>query len=878
MKKIGYLIIVWFLIIGVFILPCTGENIGTFYDTNKDITILKDINLSGPQEEWNITFGGTMFDVGLSVKPTVDGGYIIGGVRDAVWWDTEGEAWLIKTDNDGNKEWEKTFGGSGSDKCGDMCLTSDGGYILTGMTTSFGTGNMDVWLIKTDSNGEEDWNKTFGGSDDDQGVSVQQTSDGGYIIAGLTRSYGAGGADGWLIKTDSSGNEQWSKTFGDRIGGEYLVSVQQTIDGGYIAAGRNYLDNSWTSSNVLVIKTDSNGDVQWEKAFGGPYLDSCLWIQQTSDGGYIITGQSQIYSSDEEEDFSLRKLDSNGIEEWSRFYGERDSFDTGTSVEETVDGGFIATGVISNNVVLIKTDGNGCMEWSKSVGGSEEDVGYEIHQTSDGGYIIVGLTASYGVGNKDVWLVKFAAFENSRPNKPSLPSGSPQGNIGEEYVYSSIGIDVDGDQMYYMFDWNDGTDSGWLGPYNSGKECRESHTWHRRGKYEIKVKTKDIHGGESDWSESLSISMTKNRIVGNHRSLGLFDWFLTFLMKIGHFPSLTAAILKDDELIWSDGYGFYDIEKEKFATEDTIYNIASISKTITSTALMQLCEQGLFDLDDDVNEYLPFSLRNPHFPDIPITFRTLLSHQSSLAEDPIEYYQYSYTFGGDSPVSLYPFLETYLVPGGNNYTAEVWSSDMPGDSFHYANIGFALIGFLVEQISGKPFDHYCIEHIFLPLNMDNTSYRLSNIDSDHLAIPYDFSDGEYIKNEQYGYIDYPAGTVRTSVSELSHFLIAHMNKGIYQDVRLLNEETVNLMHSVHYPNSHYGLGWGIVTSSRGYKYIGHEGGDIGIVTSMYIRESDNTAVIIFVNVSPWTMNAGIWYLMKDILFLKATSMLGTSDM
>ena len=859
------------LFIGVIILPSTGRNIGMIDDNSENSNVSRENYSGGPQEEWNITFGGTRFDVGLSAKPTLDGGYIIGGVRDASGWDVGGDGWLIKTDSKGNEEWNKTYGGSGTDKCGLMSLTSDGGYILTGGTTSFGAGNMDVWLIKTNSFGNEIWNKSFGGADDDQGVSVQQTSDGGYIISGLTRSYGAGDADGWLIKTDSNGNKQWSKIFGDSIGGEYLVSVQQTTDGGYIATGRNYLDNGWSASDTLVIKTDSNGNVQWEKRFGGPYLDTCLWIQQTRDGGYILTGQSQIYSSDEEEDLSLIKIDSNGNEEWSKYYGERDSFDSGTSVEQTIDGGFIATGLISNDAVLIKTDSNGNTEWSVTFGGSEVDEGFEVHQTSDRGFIVGGLTESYGSGDRDVWLVKFDAFENLRPNKPSIPAGSSQGKIGEEYAYTCIGTDPDGDQIYYMFDWGDGADSGWIGPYNSGEECSVSHIWNHKDNYEIKVKTKDIHEGESEWSDPLPVSMPKNKILRNHDSLGLFDWFLTFLMKIGHFPSLSACIISNDEVIWSKGCGFYDLENRKSVTKDTLYNIASISKTITSTALMQLYEQGLFDLDDDVNDHLPFSMRNPNFPDISITFRMLLSHQSSLSEDPLEFYQYSYTFGGDSAVPLYPFLETYLVPSGSNYTSEVWSNDSPGETFHYANIGFALIGFLVEQISGKPFDQYCIENIFLPLKMYNTSYRLSDINIESLAVPYDFSDGDYIKHEQYGYIDYPAGTVRTSISELSHFLVAHMNKGTYNNIQLLSEETVNLMHSVQYSNSNYGLGWGIFTSSNGNKYIGHQGGDFGIVTSMYIRESDNVAVIIFVNVSPWTMNAGIWYLMQDILFMKSNS-------
>jgi CubicO group peptidase (beta-lactamase class C family) len=339
--------------------------------------------------------------------------------------------------------------------------------------------------------------------------------------------------------------------------------------------------------------------------------------------------------------------------------------------------------------------------------------------------------------------------------------------------------------------------------------------------------------GELNKLKSKTVLLEKDNEFG-FRDI-VFDLIMNLLMKIGHFPSLSACIINDDAIIWSKGYGF--------------------------------------DLDDDVNDYLPFSLRNPSFPDDSITFRMLLSHQSSLAEDPLEFYQLSYTFGEDSPVALYPFLETYLVPGGSNYSSDVWSTDPPGERFHYANIGFALIGYLVEQISGKPFDQYCKDNIFLPLKMYNTSYRLSDIDIEQLAIPYDFNNGEYIEFEHYGYIDYPAGSVRTSISELSHFLIAHMNGGVYKNVLLLDEDTVNLMHTIHYSNSNYGLGWGIVNSSDGDKFIGHEGGDFGVITSMYIRISDNVSVIIFVNVSPWTMNTRIWYLMRNILFLKANSII-----
>jgi archaellin len=189
------------------------------------------------------------------------------------------------------EQWNRTFGGTGVDFANFSFQTSDG-YIFVGVTYSYGAGSSDAWLIKTDSNGNEIWNRTFGGSNWDWTYSVQQTSDGGYILAGQTSSYGAGSSDAWLIKTDSNGNEVWNRTFGGS-NSDWTYSVQQTSDGGYILAGAtsSYGNDAW------LIKTDSNGNEVWNKTFGGSNWDWTYFVQQTSDGGYILAGQTSSYGA-----------------------------------------------------------------------------------------------------------------------------------------------------------------------------------------------------------------------------------------------------------------------------------------------------------------------------------------------------------------------------------------------------------------------------------------------------------------------------------------------------------------------------------------------------------------------------------------------------
>jgi len=359
------------------------------------------------------TFGGSEDDWGHSVAKTSDGGYIIVGETKS-FGSGRGDVYLIKTDSKGNLIWQQTFGGSEEDYGYSVAQTSDGGYIIAGGTYSFGSGGGDVYLIKTDSKGNLIWQKTFGGSDYDYGYSVAQTSDGGYIIAGGTYSFGSGKSDVYLIKTDSKGNLIWQKTFGGSDY-DYGYSVAQTSDGGYIIAGGTYSFGSG-ERDVYLIKTDSNGNKIWQQTFGGGYDDWGESVAQTSDGGYIIVGLTWSFSSGER-DVYLIKTDSNGNKIWQQTFGGSEEA-WGESVAQTSDGGYIIAGDTKSfgsggyDVYLIKTDSKGNKIWQQTFGGGYDDWGTSVAQTSDGGYIIAGGTYSFGSGESDVYLIKTDSKEN----------------------------------------------------------------------------------------------------------------------------------------------------------------------------------------------------------------------------------------------------------------------------------------------------------------------------------------------------------------------------------------------------------------------------------------------------------------------------------
>jgi len=369
-------------------------------------------------------FGGSENDYGYSVKQTTDGGYILTGSTKS-YGNGEYDVWLIKTDSQGIIEWNKTFGGSEYDDGRSVQQTTDGGYIITGFTSSFGNGNSDVYLIKTDSQGNEEWNKTFGGNWTDHGFSVQLTTDGGYIITGNTESSENGYV--LLIKTNSEGTEEWNKTFGGTKPNSGS-SVQLTTDGGYIITGSLKSSNGSVYTDVWLIKTDSQGNEEWNKTFGGNWTDYGSSVQLTTDGGYIITGYTE-YTEQFDGDVLLIKTDSQGNQEWNKTFGGSGYFEGGHSVQQTTDGGYIIIGKTNSfgnnqqgqqghqDVYLIKTNSNGNEEWNKTFGGNTSDGGRSVQQTTDGGYIITGYTFSFGsfTNTSDIWLIKTDSQGNTVP-------------------------------------------------------------------------------------------------------------------------------------------------------------------------------------------------------------------------------------------------------------------------------------------------------------------------------------------------------------------------------------------------------------------------------------------------------------------------------
>lgn len=332
------------------------------------------------------------------------------------------------------------------------------------------------------------------------------------------------------------------------------------------------------------------------------------------------------------------------------------------------------------------------------------------------------------------------------------------------------------------------------------------------------------------------------------------DAFIKSKMTQSKVPGLAACIIKDGEVVWAKGYGWANIQQKVPVTVNTLFMLASVSKTITGTALMHLYEDGDFKLSDPVNKYLPFAVKNPNYPNNAINFRHLLTHTSGLLDN-WDIYEDFYV-DGDSPIALGTFLKNYLVRGGKWYDADANFLDRaPGKKYEYTNVGFGLIGYLVERISGLSFNEYCKKHLFLPLEMKETSWFLRDLNASHIATPYEYntSKKQYQAFKHYGFPDYPSGQLRTSVKQLANFLIAHMNFGKFKDTRILKEATVEMMQTIQYPS--VAPDQGLVFFYEDFEdmeLLGHDGDDTGATNRMFFRPEDNVGVIVLTNGVPNT--------------------------
>ena len=320
-----------------------------------------------------------------------------------------------------------------------------------------------------------------------------------------------------------------------------------------------------------------------------------------------------------------------------------------------------------------------------------------------------------------------------------------------------------------------------------------------------------------------------------------FDGEIQKEMSSNQIPSLSACVIKNDKIVWKKYYG-NSAASDSLPDSVSIYSVASVSKTVLVTAVMQLYEKGLIDLDADINDYLPIEIRNPNYPGIKITTRILLTHTSGLAW-PVDDYEvpgfYDY-YPLDSAPPLSEWIPQFILPGGIYYVNAVWKNTVPGERELYSNIGSAILGYLVEIVSGMDFNSYSKLNIFNPLKMRNTSYSYAELDMDKVVNRY-WENYQLI--EPYRQLHFPVQSLKTTMEDYSHLLIAYMNGGIFNGTRILQESTIKQVLELHNPASGRCLIW---EKSVGNWYI-HSGGEPGVATHVEFHPEKKVGLIIFSN-------------------------------
>jgi CubicO group peptidase (beta-lactamase class C family) len=316
-------------------------------------------------------------------------------------------------------------------------------------------------------------------------------------------------------------------------------------------------------------------------------------------------------------------------------------------------------------------------------------------------------------------------------------------------------------------------------------------------------------------------------------------------MAVCHIPGVAACVVRDSELVWHGEYGFARLEDSIRVVDTTVFDLASVSKTMTATALMQLCERGLFGLDDDISASLPFSVRHPGYPSRPITFRMLLTHTSGIND----YYP---TFlrlqcRGDPQVDLRRFVEGYLTPGGELYdSANNFCAWPPGGDYAYSNIAVALAGYLVQTLADT-FPLYTRDSIFRPLSMTRTVWYFRDIDTNSMAMPYDYIGGNYVRFGHQSLPDVPAGEMKSSAVQLGRFLSMMLGWGRFEGEQVLDSSTVVQMTTIQDPAG-IGLVWHPAFVGQ-HEAWNHTGGWTGMSTWIGFSQAENTGAVVLCNMT-----------------------------
>ncbi|MEL6820129.1 MAG: T9SS type A sorting domain-containing protein [Calditrichota bacterium] len=367
-----------------------------------------------PDTLWTGLYGGANEDYARAVVQTSDGGFAVTGDFGRVSGEPDsGDVWLLKVSPSGNEQWSKSYGGNKLDRGYALVQLPDDGFLVAGETSSRGNGLNDLWVLRTNSSGDTLWTRTYGGAGTEFAEDLKLTSDGGFTLLSATRSFGAGGLDCWLLRCDANGDTLWTKSYGGTAN-DFITSVEVTSDGGYAIIGSTFSFGEPGQPDMWLVRTDANGDTLWTTIYNGPHYpwstDAGNFVKETSDGGFLLLGNTNGLPNTTNRDIWLIRTDANGDTLWTQSYG-------GTMTEDAVglvelqDGGYMIAGSsLDNNgdqALVICTNATGDSLWDWRMGDTNSEQIWAIAPTTDNSAILAGYTSNFNANVRDGWLIRF---------------------------------------------------------------------------------------------------------------------------------------------------------------------------------------------------------------------------------------------------------------------------------------------------------------------------------------------------------------------------------------------------------------------------------------------------------------------------------------